>query len=98
MPAQRTTSLLSIKPAFVKGAEVVVPVMVHLGEWVEIAATPALWERIATGVAAAPARDAALRSARLARLGIHGLPKSPASAPVGLRRGEPITKPGGAIL
>lgn len=41
MPAPRTTSPLSIKPAFVKAGEVVVPVMTAVGEWAEIAATPA---------------------------------------------------------
>jgi hypothetical protein len=77
MPAPHPTSLLSIKPAFVKAGEVVVPVMIHVGEWAELSATPGMWDRIQAEVAAAQARTHKPGP----KVGQRGLPKTPITKP-----------------
>jgi hypothetical protein len=42
-----STRLFGFKPPFVKDGEVVVPVLSGAGEWSELIATPATWQRMA---------------------------------------------------
>ncbi len=48
----RPTPLLGFKAPFVKGGEIVVPVLVGSGDWAELVATPRTWSGIAQGLAA----------------------------------------------
>jgi hypothetical protein len=48
----RSTPLLGFKPPFVKEGEVVLPVLTGSGEWAELTASPAMWQRIGLALAA----------------------------------------------
>jgi hypothetical protein len=49
--AARSTPLLGFKPPFVKDGEVVLPVLTGTGEWHELIATPATWQRAGNALA-----------------------------------------------
>jgi hypothetical protein len=75
----RSTPLLGFKPPYVKAGEVVLPVLTGTGDWHELIATPATWQRIglSMGLLMDPVRAK----------------PSPTPSPATSKR-EPVLKPG----
>lgn len=91
MATLRHTPLLAIKPASVKAGQVIVPVLIGVGEWVEISATPAVWADLAASVQAAQDRPKEIEAKRQASRRRRSDAERAAA-------GEPIPKPGATTL